>query len=235
MRLPKPTVRKLIRESFTGQTGIPINLNDRVGVMKEWTKKLERIDGIRITSHPGDRDSRSRCLIRFTIPNPSDQPYYWRSNELRLETDQEARLLINASDYPVDQQLVSPVANIDEIETFVRGVLARYASRNAKAEKREKIRQFKTKAILAQVKLLAKEEGFQYATMHDTQKLKLFIHLSGNHLIEFSIPFSKFQQTLPQLRDHLQTMRALYHDGLRFRVGTTKLLPHRCEWTNPET
>ncbi|MEM6979912.1 MAG: hypothetical protein AAF539_09595, partial [Planctomycetota bacterium] len=94
MKLPSPSVRKLFRETFTGQSPIRIESGDRGKVMKQWQERIEKIEGACVTKHPGDRDSRSRTICRFTIPDPNDGGTYWRTNELRLETDDDHLLMI---------------------------------------------------------------------------------------------------------------------------------------------
>ena len=141
---------------------------------KAWQQKIAEIEGCRVTNHPGDRDSRSRTLCRFTIPEPNSSDHYYRSDELRLEYDEESRLTIHSYHYR-ESRHQAVVSDLDEIKTFVRHVLGRYARKIAAAEKREKVRHFKSKAIIAQVTKLAKEEHFDFATAYDSVKVKLFV------------------------------------------------------------
>lgn len=197
--------------------------------MKDWRAKLEKIEGIRVTNHPGDNDSRSRTLCRFTIPDPHQNAQYWRRDELRLEYSEELQLRIVVDRWRGEAMAVC-VSSIDEIEDLVRQTLQRYARRHAGAKKREKVRSFKSKAIISQVDKIAAAEKFDYATSHDSQKLKLYVRLSKHDMIEIQIPFTRFEKVLPQVKGIIATMRELYSDGLKFKMATTHRLPLGTEW-----
>ncbi|WP_182867572.1 hypothetical protein [Stieleria mannarensis] len=234
MKLPPPSIRKLFREDFSGQSPIVVDRAKLLQESKHWQTLVGQIDGVHVTQHPGDKDSRSRTLCRFTIPEPNMAGQYWRSDELRLEYDSESRLTIHSYRFR-ESQHSAPVSDIDEIKTFVRHVLERYARREAGAKKREKVREFKSKAIIAQVKKLAKEEKFDFATSGDTVKLKLFVKLSKQDLMEISVPFKQFEKMLPKLRVTIQSLRELYAEGLRFKIMPVGRLPWDVTWIEHET
>ena len=205
-----------------------------LGESQRWRKLVEQIEGVHVTRHPGDKDSRSKTICRFTIPEPNTAGQYWRSDELRLEYDEESRLTIH-SYRRRESNHSAIVSDIDELKTFVRLVLERYARREAGAKKREKVRDFKSKAIIAQVKKLAKQEKFDFATTNDTVKLRLFVKLSKQDLIEISVPFKQFEKVLPKLRATIQSLRELYAEGLRFKIMPVGHLPWDTEWIKHET
>ena len=229
MKLPAPSVAKLFRENFPGDSPIVLDRAKVPQAAKEWQGRIGAIEGVQLSQHPGDRDSRSRTLCRFTIPDPNNDVHFWRSDELRLEFDDEARLVLQSykSRSPQHSALVS---DLDEIKSFVRNVQQRYAKRHAGEKKREKVRAFKSQAIIAQVKKLAKEEQFDFATTNDTKKLKLFVKLSKQHLIEIDVPFTRFEKVLPKLRDTIQSLRELYAEGLRFKIAPIGHLPWNTQW-----
>lgn len=234
MKLPLPSIRKLFREDFSGDSPIVVDRANLPREATQWRERIGKIEGVHLTKHPGDRDSRSRTLCRFTIPEPHQAADYWRSDELRLEYDEESRLTIHS--YHLRESVLSAaVSDLDEIQAFVRHVLQRYARRHAAAIKREKVRDFKSKAIIAQVKKLAKQEQFDFATSGDTVKLKLFVKLSNHDLIEISVPFKQFDKMLPKLRATIQSLRELYAEGLRFKIQPVGRLPWNLSWIKHET
>lgn len=206
-----------------------LDLKKRGEVAKFWYQQLGKIEGVRLTNHPGDRDSRSRTLCRFTIPEPNQNVQYWRSDELRLEYNDEHQLIVTIGDWRRND-IVAVVSSIDEISDLVRQTLQRYARRHAGDKKRDKVRQFKSKAILAQVDKMASEESFDYAAKMDTQKLKLYVRVSQSDLIEIHVPFSRFEMVVPQLKETIATMRTLYENGLRFKMATVHRLPYGVKW-----
>ncbi|TWT94376.1 hypothetical protein [Neorhodopirellula pilleata] len=229
MKLPVQSINKLFRECFPGESPIQVDLKKRTELAKQWYEKLSRIDGVRLANHPGDRDSRSRTLCRFTIPEPHLDHQYWRTDELRLETNDDHQLILTLGNWRRGDH-VAVVSSIDEIADLVRQTLQRYARRQASDQKRDKVRQFKSKAILAQVEKMADEDRFDYAATTDTKKLKLYVRLSKTDLIEIVIPFARFEQVVPKLRDTITTMRELHQNGLRFRTSTKQRLPYDVRW-----
>jgi len=229
LKLPVQSVNKLFRECFSGDSPVHVDLKKRSEFTKQWYNQLSKIDGVRLTNHPGDRDPRSRTLCRFTIPEPHLDHQYWRTDELRLETNDEQQLILTLGNWR-RSDIVAVVSSVDEIANLVRQTLQRYARRQASERKRDKVRQFKSKAILAQVEKMATEDRFDYAATTDTKKLKLFVRLSASDLIEIVIPFARFEQVVPQLRDTIATMRNLHQNGLRFRTSTRQRLPHGVQW-----
>jgi len=183
-----------------------------------------------VTSHPGDRDRRSRTICRFMIPNPADDTYYFRSHELRLETNDDRQLVLRSFSYG-SNGLSALVSDCSEIENLVAAVSKRYLKRDAVEKKRAMVRQFKAKAIVSQIKKLAKEEQFDFATQSDAKKLTLFVRLSKPRLMEIDIPFNQFEETLPKLKTIIATMREFDEQGLRIRFGSDRRLRWQTEWT----
>lgn len=228
MKLPFPSVRKLFREHFAGESPIRVEPNQRAAAIKSWRASLDKIEGVRLTNHPADRDPRSPTLVRFTIPDPGESRTYYRSDELRLELDKDGQLTCAFGRW--DRDLSAPVSHVGEIEKLVADVLRRYIKRRAGETKRQKVRTLKSKAIVARVARLAKEEQFDFATTMDTQKLRLFVKLSDQHLIEIHIPFTRFEKVLPQLQQTIRTLRSLYDDGLRFKMVGSMQASWRTDW-----
>jgi hypothetical protein len=229
VKLPPQSIRKLFREDFSGESPIVIDPAGLPKLSRHWRRQLEQIEGLQVTHHPGDKDSRSRTICRFTIPDPGRDGGYYRSDELRLEYDDENRMEL-VSYRRRERHHSTLVSEIDEIRQFVRHVLDRYARRLAGERKREKVRDFKSRAIVAQMKKLAKEEKFDFATSGDTVKLKLFVKLSNRDLIEIQVPFKQFEKVLPKLRSTIQSLRELYAEGLRFKMMPIGHLPWDTSW-----
>ena len=234
MKLPSASIRKLFREDFRGKGPIKVDRSKFANESKKWQDRISKIDGCQLTKHPGDKDSRSKTLCRFTIPEPNSEGSYWRKDELRLEFDAQGRLTIHSYKHR-ESQHSALVSDWEEIKTFVKHVRERYARRNAAARKRERVREFKSKAIIAQVKKLAKEEHFDFATTYDTVKLKLYVKLADHELIEIYVPFKQFEKVLPKLKATIQNLRELYSEGLRFKMQPIGRLPWDLSWTDHRT
>ena len=163
----------------------------------------------------------------MTIPDPNgdESAYYYRRDAVRIEADSQGHLEL-VLDYVGRETLRGELRTFDQIEHVVRAVRQWYQRRNSAKRRQEKIRTFKTGAIVAAVDQLAREESFEFAYRTDTQKLKLWVTLRHDAVLQIEVRYSKFQETLPKLRDIIISMRKLYDAGLRFRIGTPRLVPY---------
>jgi predicted RNase H-like nuclease len=66
------------------------------------------------------------------------------------------------------------------VVALVQAFLQRVDRQKAQAAKRQKQKDLKVQAILAQVRKMAKEDRFDFATEVDSVKLKLIIRLSDD-------------------------------------------------------
>ncbi|MCC9601069.1 hypothetical protein LOC67_10975 [Stieleria sp. JC731] len=236
MKLTLASIRKLFREDFSGEAPILIDRSNLHGAIRHWQAVVDGIEGCNRTKHPGDKDSRSRTLCRFTIPEPESDRSHWRSEEFRLQYDEEWHLTLHSyCGHVGTSQVKTTVSDVDEIKQFVRHVHQRYARQKASAQKREKVRQFKSKAILAQIRKIAKEEGFDFAATQDTVKVKLFVKLASHEMIEMHVPFKQFEKVMPRLKTTIQDLRQLYSEGLRFKMQPVSRLPWDLEWVDHES
>ncbi|MBP0038367.1 MAG: hypothetical protein J7519_11770, partial [Roseofilum sp. SID1] len=115
----------------------------------------------------------------------------------------------------------APVSDLSEMVALIQAFFQRVDRQKAQAAKRQKQKDLKVQAILAQVRKIAKEDQFDFATEVDTVKLKLIIRLSDNNdYFAILIPFNQFKEVLPKLRTAIQALRETYNSGVRF---TTRL------------
>ncbi|KAA5545359.1 hypothetical protein FYK55_06820 [Roseiconus nitratireducens] len=229
MKLPSQSIRKLFRENFSGRAPIPVDRADRLALSRKWREQIEDIDGVRVTHHPGDRDSRSRTLCRFTIPEPGADQAYLRRDELRLEFDDQARLVLNS--YRQRQcEHTALVSSVEEIRDLVRDVLQIYAHRRAGERKHQRVRQLQSNAILAKVRQLALEDEFDFATVTDDATLRLFVQVTPEDALEIGIPMQQFDRLLPRLREAIAALRGLYDEGFRFKVVKVERVPADADW-----
>ncbi len=97
------------------------------------------------------------------------------------------------------------------------------AERNKKSEqnevKRDKIKQIKTKAILAKINEIAEEEGFEhFVDAKLTTKVKLYIRLAKNDYVELDIPYKNFQDVLQNAREVYHSIKKLKDDGIQVKM-----------------
>lgn len=252
MQLPFPSIRKAFKDTFAhlyvdeelswgaikseqptpssskvvpGLKTEPQPKNRRK-LIRELSEKLGKLEHVQISEHPGDRDSRSRTLIRFSIRDPHDRMGHvvYRSDEYRVEMTSEGILWL-AFDARYRESIRCQIRHWSDVEKFVRELLSKYNRRHASAQRQSKIRDFKANAIVAAVNQLAEEEKFKFRYTTDTQKLKLWVILGKDAVLEIEVRFSKFEETLPKLRETIVSLRQLFEEGLRFKIGTQRLIP----------
>jgi len=105
------------------------------------------------------------------------------------------------------------------VVALVQAFLQRVDRQKAQAAKRQKQKDLKVQAILAQVRKIAKEDRFDFATEVDSIKLKLIIRLSDQDYFAILIPFNQFKEVLPKLRTAIQALRETYNTGVRFKTN----------------
>jgi predicted transcriptional regulator len=117
------------------------------------------------------------------------------------------------------------------VVALVQAFLQRVDRQKAQAAKRQKQKDLKVQAILAQVRKIAKEDQFDFATEVDSVKLKLIIRLSDkDDYFAILIPFNQFKEVLPKLRTAIQALRETYNSGVRFTTHLKRGY-RRSNWT----
>lgn len=234
MFLSIPTVRKLFRETFSGDNPLRIEIKELSRISKQWQDSLSQIDGVHLTFHPGDRDSRARTLCRFTIVDPNVDRHQYRSDEVRLEYDEELRLRL-AVRRTGAEEITTFVSDLDEIKSLIRQVQSRYSRDEASRRKASRLRAFKTKAIHARVRQLATRQGFSFCFSSETKSIRLSILLSAKELIELSLPLDGYEKSLASLESTIDSLRLLHASGIRVKSIRNEKRVKQMEWESPET
>jgi len=216
MSLTIAFIEKTMRETFTRSTPWRIAPDERESAKQQIKERLSRLNNIKVDQNPyydhGYGKPKRDVLCSFLVDDSSGCG--WRSDYnfgLLLNPRQELTL-----GYSYAKEAV--VSNIAEIETFIAACQAQLDRQAALANKRQKVREFKTQAIIAQVKQIAAEDQFEFFTENDRVKLKLSVLLDKNKIIEINIPFSRFQEVLPKLRSIITSLREVYQQGVQFKM-----------------
>ncbi|MCP4698584.1 MAG: hypothetical protein GY862_17295 [Gammaproteobacteria bacterium] len=214
------SVKKLIRDNFSDNPAIKMKPEEIKAALARIRETLLGVAGVKEKEHYryyGREDKDKGRILHFEVREPGDPDRIgWsRDYSLDLRVDQKNELTANLqySDW-------QSVSDISELVNYIRAYQAGLQRKRAKANKRQKLRDLKTQAIIAQIKNIAKEEGFDFVTQADTVKLKLFVKLSDTQCLEMEIPFSKFQQLLPNIRTAIQSLRTVHQAGIRFKIGS---------------
>lgn len=224
------TIRTLLRTHFTGASPLRVADHERA-VLSEAIQ--QRLAGLSYVCHSGDTYWRSAaekqnfvCSLWINLPKGR----VWSDFSVTLKCNQAGQLTLS---YEREKVLV---ASVEEVVAFARACQEIAEQQHGKKKKREKVRDLQVQAILAQVKKLAREEQFAFYTRTRSLKIELYIKLSDQEHVKLTIPFGKFQEAAPLVREAVLKLRQLHQTGIRFRLG--QHLPFgrydRDEWIAPE-
>ena len=216
MSLSIAFIEKTMRETFTGSTPWRIAPGEREPAKQQIKERLSRLNNIKVDQNPyynrGYGKPKRDVLCSFLVDDSSG--YGWRSDyNFGLLLNDRQELMLGHS-YAKE----AVVSSIAEIETFIAACQAQLDRQAALANRRQKVREFKAQAIIAQVKQIAVEDQFEFFTENDRVKLKLSVLLDKNKIIEINIPFSRFQEVLPKLRSIIASLREVYQQGVQFKM-----------------
>ncbi|MEM7531087.1 MAG: hypothetical protein AAF639_02830 [Chloroflexota bacterium] len=215
MALPNNTIRKLLREQFPGD--MPIMLD--IGEIDEWETKIkDLIDGLRDvevsklrTFFAKDKDVRDICQL--TIYDPGKRGYY-DSTYFYIHRDASGYLTIEGG----NENEPAYISDLEELTDLIAICQERLDRREAQQNRRDRMRNLKIQAIIAQVKKIAKAEKFDFYFNNDDNKLNLYVCLSESESVELQIPFKQYQELIPNIAEAVQHIRRLKALGMKFKM-----------------
>lgn len=216
MGLSIASIQKIMRETFSGTTPWRIAPDEYESAKQQIKERLSRFNNVKVDQNPYyDRSynkTKKDVLCSFLIDDPDG--YGWRSDyNFGLFLNDRQELMLGHS-YVED----AVVSSVPEIEAFIAAFQAQLDRQAALAKRREKVREFKAQAIIAQVKQIAAEDQFEFFTENDTVKLKLSVRIDEHQVIQINIPFNRFQEVLSKLRSIIAAVREVYEQGVHFKI-----------------
>jgi len=229
-RIKKP---QLTRTHFPGKAPMLVGCKDRTALAQRLSDQSLPLTHIKLETHTYHRseEERNRYLCAFRLDLPNGRPWALANLRFTLKLDAQGRLLIT------DGKKEALVSSVAEVVAFARRYQELAEQHHAQSVQRQKVRDLKTKAILAQVKKLAKEECFAFYAVPQTRKLDLHIKLAGKKYLTLTIPFAQFQEVVPLIRNAITTLRELSEHQICFVVseGAPFYNSYRGAWTTPES
>lgn len=230
MTLSTSTIKKLLREYFPGTWPLRVTAAEKDALVATLKQGLRGLSYVKVEEHAYVSEAqKAHFVCSFALEIPSQRSSF-SYNRFTLRLNDQQELTIDAPGGSAG------VSSLEELLAFAEAAQARLQRQQVLSGKRQKVRDLKAQAILAQVKQLAKAEQLAFYTTSDTQKLKLYVKLSPQTCIELHIPFTKFQEVLPHLRATILALRELHARGIPFKLQTLSSyrLAHT-PWITPET
>jgi hypothetical protein len=215
--LHESTIKKIFREHFRGETPITIPAEpEQVELLTELKNQLSTRTTGRVSSVSWSM--QSGCCFEIISTSP-----YYQNQSFCVRFNKQHELIITTKFY---WSINSPVYQLEQIYTLIETKMpVEYDRLNKlRAEqtnnviKRKKIKSLKHTAILATIHEIAKEDKFEFRIHEYANKVKLIVRLTKTEQLEVDIPYSRFQETLKNLRDTIQQIRGYYELGLTFKV-----------------
>ncbi|MCL2933303.1 MAG: hypothetical protein MGG11_13935 [Trichodesmium sp. MAG_R03] len=235
MSIRARSLQKLLRENIPGENPLSVDPEQTRELAEDLLARVEPLAGAK-------RNDNCYHYRRFKEDSSPDQPptnaicccilleessdrWYQDQTHLHLLRSPEQQLWVELG----CERSPAPISDIGEVVALIQAFLQRVDQQKAQAAKRKKQKDLKIQAILAQVRKIAKEDGFDFATEVDSIKLKLIIRLSDQDYFAIWIPFNRFKEVLPNLRTAVQALRETYNSGVRFKTNL-KRGDRRSEW-----
>lgn len=238
MSITSRSLQKLLRDNISGEKPVSVDPEQARELTEDLLARVEPLAGAK-------RNDNCHHFSRFRAGSSADQPptkipcccilleessdrWYRNETHLHLFRSPEQELWVE-----LGFERSAPVSDIGEVVALVQAFLQRVERQKAQAAKRKKQKDLKIQAILAQVRKIAKEDKFDFATEVDTIKLKLIIRLSDQDYFAILIPFNQFKEVLPKLRTAIQGLRDTYNSGVRFKTNIKRGY-RRSDWIRHE-
>lgn len=124
------------------------------------------------------------------------------------------------------------LASPEALRALLEALLESLRQLAFKEQKVTKVRNLQTQAVQAQIRQLANEEQFAFHVTTTARLIQIAVRLDSNNQLTISVPFSEFENVLPQLRETVIHLRALHQRRIRFKT-------HQCpygggRWIEPE-
>lgn len=225
MSMTSRSLQKLLRENISGKKPLSVDPEQARELAEDLLARIEPLAG-------AQRNDNCYHYSRFKVGSSVDPPptnaicccilleessdrWYRDHIHLHLLRSPEQELWVDIG----SQRSPAPISDIGEVVALAQAFLQRVEQQKAQATKRQKQKDLKMQAILAQVRKIAKEDGFDFATEVDSVKIKLIIRLSDQDYFAILIPFNRFKEVLPNLRNAIQALRETYDSGVRFKTN----------------
>jgi len=217
------TLQKVFREHFKGDSPIVVlGTENKQALISRLKDKLSTIDGFIFLkpSHHQYEYRKSEAVCTFKILSPStcyrDQDFTIRFND-KNELCIDDRYRVNSPVYELEQVYTL----VDKMRLEYNRLDAKCLEREKNKVKKEKIKGLKHQAIIAKINEIAREDQLEFYVIQYEIKVKLVVRLSKTEKMDIDIPYSKFQETLKNLRFTIQTIRELRESGILFKIHRT--------------
>jgi len=125
-------------------------------------------------------------------------------------------------------------ANVAAIAGLLADLVGVLSEKLLQIQKKTRVRTLQVSAIKAQVQQIANVERFAFSIRTSARLIIILVRLEGSKQIRISVPFTEFENALPELRDTILKLRWLSQRGISFRTEQQPYRRSEITWTEPE-
>lgn len=232
MSIHASTIQKLLRQHLLS----PDAADGRPVVSLRGEEEIEhfratlrgRVEGRRDVALAADayrlrsQDDATRDLGVLVVEVPNN--HSWRSAvRIELSVDKDGRLYAREA-YSRDGFLVP---SLDALATLVDDLEIARERGKARDQKREKVQKLQELALIARIKQIAAEDGFEFATIREHQRIKLCVKMAKDEILVMRLSYRDGGQSIEVVRPLIAAARACRENGIAFNMKASLGYPHR--------
>jgi hypothetical protein len=206
------TVKRLLKESRVPEEP-PLRVPPGPKQLAELEALKEELEEESSSSELMKWNKRDVLRIEPIVPESHERSYYAYRYSVHVSfADDELRI------GPAYGEETIPCSGIDQIKRTLTALRDRLTDEGRRAQKSEKLRKLKERAIETQIEALARRHNFAYAIETMNVKIKLFIELDEKESLAVDIPHNRFQAVLAELPGLIEAVRDVHARGFRYSI-----------------
>ncbi len=170
---------------------------------------------------------------RYTYSSRDKLGYKLPLFAVRSEGGKEEYLAVMHNDHYFEWDKLRYIRNSAALAALVSDLHQHLSQKVLNLQKKNKIRGLQVQAIKAQLQQMANEDNLAYMVDTSERLITVNIRLADRCQLQMSVPFTKFETVLPELRSAIRQLYALYEKGIRFKIQNLAYPPSG--WNYPQT
>ncbi len=242
-------IRTIIKPLLAEQAGVRAVFDEptawQIKAMGE-QNRYQYIGLIRLDSHPVRSHRIEASFAGSSQPDPAfGIPLF------RVVTPDPARFAVATGTRPAEasrytrliNEVSKPASDLSDLRYFenvagIAGLLADLVAllndQLLSIQKKARVRTLQVSAIRAQVQQIANIERFAFSIKTSARLIIILVRLESSKQIKISVPFTEFENALPELRDTILKLRWLSQRGISFRTEQQPYRRSEITWIEPE-
>lgn len=170
----------------------------------------------------------------FWVKDPSGSGHALATSTQRLNITQQRYHYSSHYDSRKDWSDLRYFASCNDLQNMMKAMSEALYQVVFQAQKNNKVRKLQVHAVKAQIQQIANAEGFAFKVETSARIIKIIILLTRSNQLSISVPFSEFENALPELRETVLKLRALHQRRIHFKIQQEPSYSQSKDWIQPE-